>query len=49
MTDTELVSRFVEHSLVFRLGEFVLSVDLADHFPSPWWHFGSVEVLNRTA
>ncbi len=49
MTNAELVSRFVELGLVFCFGEFVLSVDLADHFPSPWWYFGGVEVLNRTA
>lgn len=49
MTNAELVRGLVELSLVFCLCEFVFGVDLADHFPSPWWYFGSVEVLNRPA
>ena len=49
MTHAELMSGFVELGLVLCLSEFVLGVDLADHFPSPWWYFGGVEILNRTA
>ena len=49
MTNAELMSRFVKLGLVLYLSEFVLGVDLADHFPSFRRHFGRVEVLNRTA
>ena len=49
MTNAELMSRLVERGLVFCLGEFVLGVNLADHFPSLRRDFSSVEVLNCAA
>ena len=49
MTNAELVRGLVELGLVFCLGEFVLGVDLADHFPSLRRNFSGVEVLNCAA